>query len=119
MTTMTATPTTAATGPKVKIAWRDENYGSVAAVAAFRNYALTSDWSDRTQQRFRGCLKRAGFTFHLGRASFIADQGTRDERKLALCTELAKAGFVITAGDVRPKTEEASTAPTPDAALAA
>lgn len=119
MTATITTPTTATKGPNVKIVWRDENYGSVAAVAAFRNYALTSDWSDRTQQRFRGCLKRAGFEFHLGRASFVANQGTRDERKLALCIELAKAGFVITAGDVRPTPEVAATVPTPDAALAA
>ena len=47
--------------PVIELSWRDENYGSVCAVAAFRNYAGTLDWSDRTHQRFRGCLKRAGF----------------------------------------------------------
>lgn len=42
--------------PIIELSWRDENYGSVCAVAAFRNYAGTLDWSDRTHQRFRGCL---------------------------------------------------------------
>lgn len=40
--------------PKIELSWRDENYGSVYAVAAFRNYAGTLDWSERTHQRFRG-----------------------------------------------------------------
>src|SRR3546814_9295632 len=52
--TMTKSP------PVIELSWRDENYGSVCAVAAFRNYAGTLDWSDSTHQRFRGCLKRAG-----------------------------------------------------------
>src|SRR3546814_10767876 len=55
------------TPPKIELSWRDENYGSVYAVTAFRNYAGTLDWSDRTHQRFRGYLKRAGFEFHYGR----------------------------------------------------
>ena len=63
--------------PVIELSWRDENYGSVCAVAAFRNYAGTLDWSDRTHQRFRGCLKRAGFAFHDGRCSYIATSGTR------------------------------------------
>ena len=77
------------------------NYGSVCAVAAFRNYAGTLDWSDRTHQRFRGCLKRAGFAFHDGRCSYIATSGTREDRQRALCDELARAGFQIDSGDVR------------------
>src|SRR3546814_19500209 len=64
--TMTKSP------PVIELSWRDENYGSVCAVAAFRNYAGTLDWSDRTHQRFRGCLKRAGFAFHAGRCLYIA-----------------------------------------------
>src|SRR3546814_15899620 len=74
---------------------------SVCAVAAFRNYAGTLYWSDRTHQRFRGCLKRAGFAFHWGRCSYIATSGTREERQHALCDELARAGFQIDSGDVR------------------
>lgn len=89
------------TPPTIKLNWRDENYGSVAAVAAFRNYAGTMDWSDRIHQRFRGCLKRAGFEFHFGRCSYIATRGTREDRKRALCDELAGAGFQIEHGDVR------------------
>src|SRR3546814_7674920 len=67
--------------PVIELSWRDENYGSVCAVAAFRNYAGTLDWSDRIHQRFRGCLKRAGFAFHWGRCSYIATSGTREERQ--------------------------------------
>jgi hypothetical protein len=89
--------------PRIELSWRDENYGSVHAVAAFRNYAGTFDWSERTHQRFRGCLKRAGFEFHYGRCSYIAKRGERDERKRALCDELARAGFTIERGDVRPE----------------
>ncbi|WP_298673156.1 hypothetical protein [uncultured Sphingomonas sp.] len=81
--------------------WRDENYGSVYAVAAFRNYADTSDWSERTFQRFRGCLRRAGFEIHHGRAAYIATKGDGPSRKRALCDELAAAGFDIAHGDVR------------------
>ena len=29
--------------PKIELSWRDENYGSVCAVAAFRNYAGSLD----------------------------------------------------------------------------
>ncbi|GAA3256971.1 MULTISPECIES: hypothetical protein [Sphingomonas] len=87
--------------PVIELSWRDENYGSVCAVAAFRNYAGTLDWSHRTHQRFRGCLKRAGFAFHWGRCSYIATSGTREERQHALCDELARAGFQIDSGDVR------------------
>jgi hypothetical protein len=95
--------------PKIELSWRDENYGSVYAVAAFRNYAGTLDWSDRTHQRFRGCLKRAGFEFHFGRCSYIAKSGERDDRKRALCDELARAGFQIECGDVRTdRAEDAS-----------
>ena len=68
--------------PVIELSWRDENYGSVCAVAAFRNYAGTLDWSDRTHQRFRGCLKRAGFAFHDGRCSYIATSGTREGARL-------------------------------------
>ena len=89
------------TPPKIELSWRDENYGSVYAVAAFRNYAGTFDWSDRTHQRFRGCLKRAGFEFHYGRCSYIAKRGERHDRQRALCDELARAGFAIERGDVR------------------
>lgn len=88
--------------PEIELNWRDENCGSVYAVAAFRNYAGTVDWSDRTHQRFRGCLKRAGFELHYGRYSYIANKGEGMERKLALCAELEKAGFLIVTGDVRP-----------------
>lgn len=91
---MTKTP------PKIELSWRDENYGSVYAVAAFRNYAGTFDWSDRTHQRFRGCLKRAGFEFHYGRCSYIAKRGEREDRQRSLCDELARAGFEIERGDV-------------------
>ncbi len=87
--------------PKIELSWRDENYGSVYAVAAFRNYAGTFDWSDRTHQRFRGCLKRAGFEFHYGRCSYIAKRGERENRQRELCDELARAGFAIERGDVR------------------
>lgn len=90
-----------APAPEITLDWRDENYGSIYAVAAFRNYAGTLDWSDRTHQRFRGCLKRAGFEFHDGRCSYIATKGEGHERKLALCDELDRAGFHITDGDVR------------------
>jgi hypothetical protein len=85
--------------PKIAIQWRDENNGSVSAVAAFRIYSLTSDWSERTKSKFRGCLKRAGFSFHDGRCAYIAVEG--EDRQLALCNELAAAGFHITNGDVR------------------
>lgn len=87
--------------PVIELSWRDENYGAVCAVAAFRNYAGSLDWSDRTHQRFRGCLKRAGFAFHVGRCSYIASSGTREDRQRALCDELARAGFQIDSGDVR------------------
>jgi hypothetical protein len=86
--------------PKVELSWRDENYGSVCAVAAFRNYAGSVDWSERTHQRFRGCVKRAGFEFHYGRCSYIATRGTGEERQRAICEELDRAGFQIERGDV-------------------
>jgi hypothetical protein len=91
---MTKAPT------QIAIAWRDENTGSVAAVAAFRLYCEPSRWPQRMQQRFRGCVRRAGFAFHDGRCSYIARSRTRDERQAALCAELKAAGFQITAGDV-------------------
>jgi hypothetical protein len=87
--------------PPVELRWRDENYGSVYAVAAFRNYAGTSGWSERTRRRFRGCLRRAGFAFHYGRWCYIASKGERSDRKRAMCEELAAAGFEIIHGDVR------------------
>ena len=87
--------------PKIELSWRAENYGSVYDVAAFRYYASNSDWSERTYQRFRGCLKRAGFEFHYGRCSYIAKRSERDDRQRALCNELARAGFAIERGDVR------------------
>lgn len=86
---------------KISIQWRDENYGSVPAVAAFRLYCSTEDWSHKTHQRFRGSIKRAGFAFHHGRCSYIAATGQGIERQNQLCTELAAAGFQITAGDMR------------------
>lgn len=89
------------TPPKIELSWRDENYGSVYAVTAFRNFAGTLDWSDRAHQRFRGCLKRAGFEFHYGRCSYIAKSGEREERQRALCNQLVRAGFQIEGGDVR------------------
>ena len=92
--------------PKIELRWRDENYGAVHSVAAFRNYGGTCDWSERTHQKFRGCLKRADFAFHHRRWSFIASQGEGATRKRALCDELACAGFTITMGDVRPKDEQ-------------
>lgn len=91
--------TTAA--PQIAICWRDENHGSVAAVAAFRLYCEPSRWPQRMQQRFRGCVKRAGFIFHEGRCSYIAKRGNGAERQAALCNALAEAGFQITAGDIR------------------
>lgn len=92
-------------GPQIELRWRDENYGPVHAVAAFRNYAGTTDWTDRALQRFRGCLKRAGFAFHHRRCSYIARTGEGTARKRALCDELARAGFTITSGDVRQEEE--------------
>lgn len=92
--------------PKIELRWRDENYGVVHAVAAFRNYGGTYDWSERTHQKFRACLKRAGFAFHHRRCSYIASQGEGATRKHALCDELAHAGFIITLGDVRPTDEQ-------------
>lgn len=86
--------------PTIELRWRDENYGSVAAVAAFRNYAGYADWSQQTHQRFRGALKRTGFRSHQGRCSYICSTGTRDERKAAICDELKAAGFEIIHGDV-------------------
>ena len=91
--------------PEIELRWRDENYGSVHAVAAFRNYAGISDWSDRALQRFRGCLKRAGFAFHDPRCSYITHAGDGATRKRALCDELARAGFNIILGDVRSEDE--------------
>lgn len=91
--------------PKIELRWRDENYGSVHAVAAFRNYAGTEDWSDRTLQRFRGCLKRSGFAIHHGRCSYIAHTGEGATRKRALYDELVRAGFNIILGDARPEDE--------------
>ena len=85
--------------PQISLDWRDENYGSVCAVTAFRNYAGTHDWSALVRRRFRGCVKRAGFEFHFGRCSYIARKGERAERQRALCDELAKAGFQIIHGD--------------------
>lgn len=93
--------------PEIDLRWRDENYGSVYAVAAFRNYAGSSDWSERTLQQFRGCLKRAGFAFHQRRCSYIASTGNGATRKRALCDELARAGFAIIHGDVRPEEDRA------------
>lgn len=87
--------------PEIALNWRNEYYGSVYAVAAFRNYNGTLDWSDRQHQRFRGCLKRAGFVFHQGRCSYIAETGESEAVKLKLCDELATAGFRIIEGDVR------------------
>lgn len=92
----------AKTPPQISLDWRDENYGSVCAVTAFRNYSGTLDWSDGIKRRFRGCVKRAGFEFHFGRCSYIARKGEREERRRALCDELAKAGFQITHGDAGP-----------------
>lgn len=89
------------TTPKIAIQWRDENYGSVYAVAAFGLYCDMSDWPQRAHQRFRGCIKRAGFAFHHHRCSYVAEQGEGIDRQTALCSELAAAGFQITAGDVR------------------
>src|SRR3546814_18928034 len=85
------------TPPKIELSWRDENYGSVYAVTAFRNYAGTLDWSDRTHQRFRGYLKRAGFEFHYGRCSYIAKSGEREERQRALSGATAPATLPGTA----------------------
>lgn len=89
------------TAPKIAIQWRDENYGSVRAVAAFRLYCDTSDWPQRAHQYFRGCIKRAGLAFHDHRCSYVAEQGDGTERQTALCAELTAAGLQITAGDVR------------------
>lgn len=86
--------------PQIELNWREEDYGSLAAVAAFRNYRGTCDWTDRQHQRFRGCLKRAGFEFHPGRCSYIATSGQKLDRKRALCSELQAAGFEIVAGNI-------------------
>lgn len=85
--------------PQIELNWREEDYGSVAAVAAFRNYNGTTDWTARQHQRFRGCLKRAGFEFHFGRCSYIASSGTKEDRKRAICSELVAAGFEILTGN--------------------
>ena len=91
---------------EIELRWRDENYGAVHAVAALRNSGGTCDWSERTHQTFRGCPKRAGFVFHHRRCSYIASQGEGATRKRAVGDELARAGFTITQGDVRPKEEQ-------------
>ncbi len=87
--------------PQISLAWRDENHGSVCAVAAFRVYSATVDWSQRTHAKFRACVRRAGFAFHDGRCAYIATSGDRAAREKALCDEMAKAGFQIMRGDVR------------------
>lgn len=87
--------------PQISLDWREENYGSIAAVAAFRNYAGTQGWSDHALKRFHACIKRTGFAFHDGRCSYIARTGEGIERKRALCNELDRAGFTIIEGDVR------------------
>ena len=92
--------TKTANAPKIAIQWRDENNGSLSAVAAFRIHSLTSEWTQRVHSKFRGCIKRAGFAFNDGRCAFVAAKG--EDRQLALCNELAAAGFHITKGDVRP-----------------
>lgn len=40
--------------PQISFDWRDENYGSVCAVTAFRNYTGNHDWSALVRRRFRG-----------------------------------------------------------------
>ena len=87
--------------PIIGLDWRDENYGSVCAVTAFRTSSDTIDWSDRIRARFRACIKRAGFAFHDGRCAYIATTGEQAAREKALCDELANAGFQIIRGDVR------------------
>lgn len=96
---MTTTP------PQIELRWRDENYGRVAASAAFRNYAGTSDWSDATLKKFRTCLQRTGFAFNQQRCSYICSTGIRDERKSALCHELKAASFHIIHGDITTATD--------------
>lgn len=86
---------------EITIQWRDENYGSVCAVAAFRVYGGDHGWTERAKQRFRGCLKRAGFSYHDGRAAYIASRGDGRMASTSLCRELETAGFHIVAGDVR------------------
>jgi hypothetical protein len=87
--------------PQIELHWRDENYGSIHAVAAFRNYAGSLDWTERQHQKFRGCLKRAGFAYNDARCSYIAHTGTAAERKRALFDELQAAGFQIIDTDAR------------------
>lgn len=86
--------------PVIDLRWRDENYGSIISVAAFRNYAGTSGWSEKAHQRFHECLERAGFVFNETRCSYIASTGIAGERKTTLCRELNMAGFHIAQGDV-------------------
>lgn len=86
---------------QISLVWRDENHGSVHAIAAFRVYLATVDWSQRTHAKFRACVRRAGFAFHDGRCAYIAATGEQATREKILCAELAKAGFQIIGGDVR------------------
>lgn len=89
-----------ANAPALPISWRDENYGAVCCAHAFRLYDLEPEGLAFTA--YRMAIMRAGFTFHYNRAAWIAcDQGA----DVRLCEELAKAGFTISAGDVRTKAE--------------
>lgn len=85
-----------ANAPALPLSWRDENYGSVSCAHAFRLYALEPEGP--AQHAYRAAILRAGFTFNYQRCSWVAAEQGADVR---LCDELAKAGFSISAGDVR------------------
>lgn len=89
-----------ANAPALPLQWRDENYGAVCCAHAFRLYALEPD--GLAHVAYRAAIMRAGFVFHYGRCAWIAADHGADVR---LCEELAKAGFTISAGDVRPSVE--------------
>lgn len=86
--------------PLIGLYWRSEAYGSICAVSAFRNYVGTANWTKEHHRRFRACIKRAGYAFNPERGSFICDSGTAPERQALLCSELLKAGFSISYGNV-------------------
>jgi len=89
-----------ANAPALPLQWRDENYGAVSCAHAFRLYALEPEGP--AQAAYRAAIARAGFAFNYARCSWIASEHGADVR---LCDELAKAGFSISAGDVRAKVE--------------
>ena len=56
----------------VVVTWRDEAYGSLDGVkSAFRLYDRV-DLSDAAAKRISGKARKAGFSFHVGRCSWIS-----------------------------------------------